>query len=63
MAFGVLVVVGVVGCSEVDATDTQSTAVEQIPVGEGGGVESQGQGAELVDWETVVVTVVVVLVV
>ena len=52
--------VAVVACSE-DATGIQSTAVEQIPVGEVEDVETQGVG-ELVE-SVAVVEIAVVLVI
>ena len=40
--------VAVAACSEVDATDIQSTEVEQIPVGEVEGYETRGEVVESV---------------
>lgn len=60
MAIGV--VAAVVACSEVVATDTQSTALEQIPVGVAEVVETQGEVEVLVETVVVVVIAVAVLV-
>ena len=60
MVPGLLVAVAEVGCWEGDATDTQTTAVEQILVGEEGDGESLGCMEQPVEFEVVVVLVVAV---